>query len=66
VFGRRRHPLGAHVLLRRVRRSGFPATRIEREQCIYEVAIIFLTKRRAEKIARRARKAGWNVRIMVS
>ena len=40
--------------------------RIEREDCIFEVAIIFLTRDQAKRIARRATKAGWVVRIMQS
>jgi hypothetical protein len=65
VFGRFRHPLRAALMLRRVRRSGFRRARIEREDCIYEVAVIFLTKRQAHRLARRASKR-WRVRIMVS
>jgi hypothetical protein len=66
VFGRFKKRARAHTLLRRVHRAGFRRARIEREDCIYEVAVIFLTKHRAERIARNARKAGWRVRIMVS
>ena len=65
VFGRFRHPVRAHLYLRRVRRSGFHRARIEREDCIYEVAVIFLTKHQARRLARRASKR-WRVRIMVS
>jgi hypothetical protein len=66
VFGRFAKLARARTLLRRVRRSGFHRARIEREDCIYEVAVIFLTKHRAQRIARKAHKAGWQVRIMVS
>jgi len=66
VFGRFGSRNRARLLLRRVHRNGFPRARIEREDCIFEVAVIFLTRHRAERIARKARKRGWRVQIMLS
>jgi hypothetical protein len=53
-------------LLRRVQRAGFGRARIEREECIFEVAVIFLTKHQAQRIARKAAKRHWRVSILVS
>ena len=66
VFGRFGSRIRALLLLGRVHRKGFPRARIERESCIFEVSVIFLTRHRADRIARKARKRGWHVRIMVS
>jgi hypothetical protein len=66
VFGRFGNRIRAHLLLRRVHRKGFARARIERESCIFEVAVIFLTRHTAHRIARKARKRGFAVRIMVS
>ena len=66
VFDRFKKRARAHALLRRVHRAGFRGARIEREDCIYEVAVTFLTKHRAQRIARKAKKKHWSVRIMQS
>jgi hypothetical protein len=49
-----------------VQRQGYRRARIEREDCIYEIAIIRLRRAKAERMARRIRRAGWQVRVMVS
>lgn len=60
VFGRRKQRSQATALLKRVHRKGFRCAVIEREQSIYEVAIIGLaTKSAAVRIVRRARRAGF-------
>ena len=67
VFGLLRSRARAHQLLRWVQRHGFRRARIEREKCKYEVAIIFLSRHRAERIARQARRRGFvKVTIAVS
>jgi hypothetical protein len=67
VFGRRALRANAAKLLRRVRARGFPRAVIEREQCIFEVAVIGLrTRRAAVVVAVRAKRRGFVVKIMQS
>jgi hypothetical protein len=67
VFGRRSLRANAVKLLRRVRRKGFRRAVIEREQCLFEVAVIGLRSRHAAVvIAIRAKKRGLAVSIMQS
>ena len=67
VFRRFGSRARARALLRRLHRAGFPGARIEREQCIYEVAVIFLSEHRAERILQKAHKRGWShAHVMVS
>jgi hypothetical protein len=67
VFGRRRLKANAVILLRKVRARGFRRTVIEREQCIFEVAIIGLhTQKAAIAICDRARLRGLSCRTMQS
>jgi len=54
-------------LLRRVRAKGFPRAMIEREQCLFEVAVIGLhTRHAAVVIAVRAKRRGFVVRVVQS
>ena len=66
VFGRFGRSSRAHALLRRVQRAGFGRARIEREECIFEVAVIFLTKHQAQRIGHKAAKRHWHFSIMQS
>jgi hypothetical protein len=67
VFGRYGSRAHARAVVRRVRQSGFRRARIEREDCIFEVAIIFLSRHRAQQIVRKAHTRHWrNARVMVS
>ena len=67
VFGRFGSRARARAVVRRVRRSGFKRARIEREDCIFEVAIIFLSRHRAQQLVRKAHARHWpNARVMVS
>jgi hypothetical protein len=67
VFGRRALRAKAVRLLRRVRAGGFRRAVIEREQCLFEVAIIgFPSRPRAMVIASRAQRRRFKVSIMQS
>ena len=66
VFGRKRIRQRAVVLLRKVRKKGFRRAVIEREACIFEVAVIHLKRRQAQRIAGNASRVGFRVRIMQS
>lgn len=67
VFGRRALRSNAVKLLKRVKAAGLRQVVIEREQCLFEVAIIGLRSRAsATTIATRARRLGFTVRIMQS
>jgi hypothetical protein len=67
AFGRRALRSNAVKLLRRVRAKGFPRAMIEREQCLFEVAVIGLhTRHAAVVIAVRAKRRGFVVRVVQS
>ena len=66
AFGRRKIRRKADALLAKAHRKGFRRAVIEREQCLYEVAVIHLTFDRAYSLAVRARKKGLAVRVMES
>jgi len=65
-FGTRVIRRKALALLARVHRKGFRRAVIEREQCLYEVSIIHLSHERANLLAARARRKGFNVLVLQS
>jgi len=65
-FGTRVIRRKADALLARVRRKGFRRALIEREQCLYEVSIIHLSRERANTLASRARRKGFRVLVLQS
>ena len=67
VFGRRRNRTRALTLVRRVRSKGFSCAVIEREQHLYEIAIIGLhTQVAAQEIVYRGFRKGLKVTIAQS
>ena len=60
-FGTRVIRRKAEALLARVRGKGFRRALIEREQCLYEVSIIHLSRERANTLVSRARRKGFRV-----
>jgi hypothetical protein len=67
AFGRRALRSNAVKLLRRVRAKGFRPAVIEREQCLFEAAVIGLhTRHAAVVIAVRAKRRGLVVSIVQS
>jgi hypothetical protein len=66
AFGRRKILRKANALLANVHRKGFRRAVIEREQCLYEVAVIHLSFDRAYNLAVRAHKKGFTARVVQS
>ena len=66
AFGRRKIRRKANLLLAKVQRKGFRRAVIEREQCIYEVAVIHLSFDRAYNLAVRAHRKGLTARVVQS
>ena len=66
AFGRRKIRRKANELLAKVHRKGFRRAVIEREQCIYEVAVIHLSFDRAYSLAARANQKGFTTRVVQS